>query len=165
MAAHCGWAGGENKDFLSWSKSFLSPPSSQVLGAEGGLFPTGFGPGASGCPCTELLLNVQAPRSQARSQGASVDTTLQCQNLPPSSVLPTCRIPAQAEPLASMEETSPSAPSVLLHPHLQCAMGTGACGVASCHCTGIFRRAFHLLPTSAQHPWQDDATGFVSNGP
>lgn len=65
VADHCGSAGGESKDFLAWSKSFPSPPAER-FGAEDGLFPMGFEPGASGCPCTELLLNVPASTDLGR---------------------------------------------------------------------------------------------------
>ena len=101
----------------------------------------GFGLGATGCPCAELLPSAQASRRQARSQGTSVDTILQCQNLPPpSSVLPICRIPAQAEPPASTEEMSPSAPSMLMHPHLQCATETGVVRGGLVPLRGDFRK-------------------------
>lgn len=81
----------EEKARISWlgpSPSRLLP-AAECFGAEGRLFLMGFGLGATGCPCAELLPSAQASRRQARSQGTSVDTILQCQNLPPPQLCPT----------------------------------------------------------------------------
>lgn len=99
----------EEKARISWPGASPSRllPAAECFGAEGGLFPTGFGPGARGCPCLELLPNVRGSRRQL----GSGHFCWQCQNL---STLPINKIPAQAEPLASTE-VFPSCSCIVTH--------------------------------------------------
>lgn len=112
----------EEKARISWPGASPSRllPAAESLGAEGGLFPTGFRPGARGCPCRELLLNAQG----SGRQHGSGHFCWQCQNLPLCSILPINKIPAQAQPLASTE----MCPLLFVHSHPQCATGAVAAG-------------------------------------
>lgn len=145
----------EEKARISWPGASPSRllPAAECFGAEGGLFPTGFGPGARGCPCLELLPNVRGSRRQLGSGHFC------WQNLALCSTLPINKIPAQAEPLASTE-VFPSCSCIVSHnvPRGQWQQG----GLVPSH--RGFRKDNSPVAKLSSAPLWVNAVGFVSMG-